>query len=45
MKKFLALTVMMSCVLFAGNVMAYTAAKDVLPGQSSFEWIDPLIGR
>ncbi len=40
MKKFLALTVMMSCVLLAGNVMAYTAAKDVLPGHSGFEWID-----
>lgn len=40
MKKFLTITVLLSCVLIAGNVFAYTAAKDVLSGHAGFEWVD-----
>jgi len=40
MKKLLTITVLLSCVLIAGNVFAYTAAKDKLSGTDGYEWVD-----
>ena len=40
MKKLLTITVLLSCVFIAGNVFAYTAAKDVLDGHDGYDWVD-----